>query len=114
MEVLPPSEKECRKKQWKTLVCVASDFYPDHVSVSWSVDGEPMTERVATDHVDTNHTVLRVGENYRITSRLRVQAGVWYTEGTTFTCTVSFFDGKNTTYHSDEIDGREGTVQHPE
>uniref|UniRef100_A0A3Q2YBK0 Ig-like domain-containing protein n=1 Tax=Hippocampus comes TaxID=109280 RepID=A0A3Q2YBK0_HIPCM len=43
--LFPPSKKECtnekdRETKKKTLVCAATDFYPDHVSVAWMVDGQ--------------------------------------------------------------------------
>ncbi|KAI3367444.1 hypothetical protein L3Q82_026295 [Scortum barcoo] len=96
VEVLPPSPKECRNKKdpWrkkKTLVCVASKFYPDHVSVSWKVNEEDVTEGVATDNA-----ALREGKTYTITSRLRVSAKEWYNPGNKFTCTVAFYNGTNT------------------
>ncbi|KAJ3613127.1 hypothetical protein NHX12_019379 [Muraenolepis orangiensis] len=100
VEVLRPSAKECRdrqeRKRKKTLVCVASGFYPDHVTVSWHVDDEPVTDGVATDH-----RALRKGNDYQITSRLRVAAERWQTAGTEFKCIVRFFDGKETTNYSD-------------
>ncbi|CAL8283868.1 unnamed protein product [Lota lota] len=96
--VLPPSVKECGgpQKTRKTLVCVASGFYPDHVTVSWYVDDEPVTAGVANDH-----NALRTTNNSQITSRLSVEAKVWHNPDTKFNCTVSFFDGAQTTYHSD-------------
>ena len=109
MVVLPPSEKECRdrKKQLKkTLVCVASGFYPDHVGVSWTVNGQLVIKGVASDH-----PALRVDDKYQITSRLRVEAREWYTEGTIFTCNVSFFNGTDTFNTSAEVyGGGDGTA----
>uniref|UniRef100_A0A8C4YUM6 Ig-like domain-containing protein n=1 Tax=Gadus morhua TaxID=8049 RepID=A0A8C4YUM6_GADMO len=111
--VLPPSEKECRDRKEqlkKTLVCVASGFYPDHVSVSWTVNGQSVIKGVASDH-----PALRVDDKYQITSRLRVEARKWYTGGNIFTCNVSFFNGNDTIYTSAEVyGGVDGTVQHPE
>uniref|UniRef100_A0A8C4YV40 Ig-like domain-containing protein n=1 Tax=Gadus morhua TaxID=8049 RepID=A0A8C4YV40_GADMO len=74
--VSPPTEQ-----LKKTLVCVASGFYPDHVGVSWTVNGQSVTKGVASDH-----PALRVGDKYQITSRLRVEAREWYTGGNIFTC----------------------------
>lgn len=85
MKVLGPSNNECRKK---TLVCVATDFYPDHVSVSWKVDGTEQTVGVATDS-----RAERAGRYYRISSRLRVPARSWFTAGRRFTCIVRFYNG---------------------
>uniref|UniRef100_A0A8D3CRD8 Ig-like domain-containing protein n=1 Tax=Scophthalmus maximus TaxID=52904 RepID=A0A8D3CRD8_SCOMX len=75
VKVLGPSSRECRNlkdnERRKTLLCVASDFYPDHVSVSWRVGGQEVSRGVATDNA-----ALRQGENYKITSRLRVSCEV--------------------------------------
>uniref|UniRef100_A0A8C9ZY24 Ig-like domain-containing protein n=1 Tax=Sander lucioperca TaxID=283035 RepID=A0A8C9ZY24_SANLU len=71
VKVLPPSTKECRNQKdgprKKTIVCVASGFYPDHVSVKWKIDGIKATSGVATDNA-----ALQEGGYYRITSRLKV------------------------------------------
>nr|CAB39548.1 T-cell receptor beta chain [Gadus morhua] len=101
--VLPPSEKECRDRKEqlkKTLVCVASGFYPDHVGVSWTVNGQSVIKGVASDH-----PALRVDDKYQITSRLRVEARKWYTGGNIFTCNVSYFNGNDTIYTSAEVYG---------
>ena len=109
MVVLPPSEKECRDRKEqlkKTLVCVASGFYPDHVGVSWTVNGQSVIKGVASDH-----PALRVGDKYQITSRLRVEARKWYTGGNIFTCNVSFFNGTDTFNTSAEVyGGGDGTA----
>uniref|UniRef100_A0A667YGC5 Ig-like domain-containing protein n=1 Tax=Myripristis murdjan TaxID=586833 RepID=A0A667YGC5_9TELE len=74
VKILPPSSKECKNKK-KTLVCVASGFYPDHVSVFWQIDEVTETNGVATDN-----NAVRKNESYSITSRLRVSAKDWLTE----------------------------------
>ncbi|KAG7274666.1 hypothetical protein CRUP_004590 [Coryphaenoides rupestris] len=97
--IYPPSANECADlqegKSKKTLVCVASGFYPDHVTVSWRVDG-------VTDEgvVTTDHSALRVDDHYQITSRFRVQAKSWYNARARFQCTISFFNGTNWTDHT--------------
>lgn len=106
MKVLKPSPKECRNQKddvkKKTIVCVASGFYPDHVSVFWQIDGENVTAGVATDEA-----ALRKGDNYMITSRLRVSAKEWFTPTKTFTCTVSFYNGTDTELYPKSIQGEE-------
>ncbi|XP_067098694.1 T cell receptor beta chain MC.7.G5-like isoform X1 [Osmerus mordax] len=91
--VLTPSIHECKdakdNKNKKTLVCVATGFYPDHVSVSWKINGENVFDGVGTD----NSAVWNNETKYSITSRLRVPAGVWYTDSNEFNCTVLFFNG---------------------
>ncbi|XP_078797305.1 T-cell receptor beta chain C region isoform X1 [Oryzias latipes] len=98
VKVLSPSEKECSSGK-KTLVCVASGFYPDHVSVSWMINEETVSKGVATDSAAT-----RYGTSYRITSRLTVSSEEW-TSDIKFVCSVSFFNGTTTTYHNDSITG---------
>lgn len=108
VKVLKPSEKECHNKkdqqtQKKTLVCVASGFYPDHVSVTWQVDGHEVQEGVATDGA-----ARRVGDHYRITSRIRVLTRDWLTPTKSFTCTVGFFNGTETMLVSRGVQGVSG------
>uniref|UniRef100_A0A8C9WX41 Ig-like domain-containing protein n=1 Tax=Sander lucioperca TaxID=283035 RepID=A0A8C9WX41_SANLU len=100
VKVLPPSTKECRNQKdgprKKTIVCVASGFYPDHVSVKWKIDGIKATSGVATDNA-----ALREGRYYRITSRLKVSGEDWFTLYKNFTCIVEFFDGTATIPYED-------------
>uniref|UniRef100_A0A667YSU0 Ig-like domain-containing protein n=1 Tax=Myripristis murdjan TaxID=586833 RepID=A0A667YSU0_9TELE len=97
VKILPPSSKECKNKK-KTLVCVASGFYPDHVSVFWQIDEVTETNGVATDN-----NAVRKNESYSITSRLRVSAKDWRSR--TFTCTVTFFNGTDYKQYSDSLKG---------
>ncbi|KAI4797114.1 hypothetical protein KUCAC02_026561 [Chaenocephalus aceratus] len=105
--VFPPSAKECRnqrdRERRKTLVCVASGFYPDHVGVSWQVGGGAVSSGVATDS-----SALRDGKTYRISSRLRVSASDWFTPDRKFTCRVSFFNGTHTSHHENTVEGVQG------
>lgn len=97
VEVLQPSAKECVNqksgKRKKTLVCLATGFYPDHVDVSWEVNGVQVTDGVATDSA-----ALRDGRYYKISSRLRVEAELWFTKETEFKCIVGFYNGDKTVY----------------
>ncbi|XP_034750392.1 M1-specific T cell receptor beta chain-like, partial [Etheostoma cragini] len=102
---LPPNECQINKdkkpeKPKKTLVCVASRFYPDHVTVFWQIDGVDVTDGVATDDA-----ARWGGEHYSISSRLMVPLRDWFTPGKTFTCTVSFFNGNDTVPRSDWVQG---------
>ncbi|XP_036006869.1 immunoglobulin lambda-1 light chain [Fundulus heteroclitus] len=105
--VLQPSEKECKGrdgKKKKTLVCVASDFYPDHVSVFWQLNGQNITNGVATD---TN--AKRDGNYYKITSRLKVPLRDWNKPNNVFMCFVSFFDGTDTNLYNATISSQPST-----
>uniref|UniRef100_A0A096M6F2 Ig-like domain-containing protein n=1 Tax=Poecilia formosa TaxID=48698 RepID=A0A096M6F2_POEFO len=100
VKILEPSKKECKDKKGKkkkTLVCVASDFYPDHVSVSWTHNFQNITDdefQVSTDAAATA-AAKKDGKNYKITSRLMVPIKDWVKPNINFTCTVSFFNGTN-------------------
>ena len=111
VSILPPSKHECKdakdNKNKKTLVCVATGFYPDHVSVSWTINGVNVTDGVGTDHSAVWDNVT---ERYSITSRLRVPAGEWYTDTNQFNCTVLFFDGTEDKAFSASVMGDKGTL----
>uniref|UniRef100_A0A3Q1FRF1 Ig-like domain-containing protein n=1 Tax=Acanthochromis polyacanthus TaxID=80966 RepID=A0A3Q1FRF1_9TELE len=103
VKIFRPSPKECKnqkeEQRKKTLVCVASDFYPDHVTVSWKLNGEDVSTGVATDSAATP-----VDKSYRITSRLKISATLWENQDNSFVCIVSFFDGDTTIYRNDTLD----------
>ncbi|KAM3594175.1 uncharacterized protein V6R79_003607 [Siganus canaliculatus] len=109
VEVLRPSPNECNKKKKKTLVCVASDFYPDHVKVHWEVDGFEVTKGVATDSAAWRNGT---GKNYTITSRLMVNETTWHRPGRQFTCIVRFFDGGTYIEANHSVYGEEAKVKY--
>lgn len=104
VQVLSPSRREGAAQQ-KTLVCVVSRFYPDHVTVHWQINGHNITRPVSTDtsaQRDTSNSL------YHITSRLTVSTWEWYDKKNNFTCIVSFFDGNITVYRADWVHGQGG------
>ncbi|XP_075871531.1 uncharacterized protein LOC142881263, partial [Nelusetta ayraudi] len=106
VKLLKPSEEECRNqkdnRRKKTLVCVASHFYPDHVSVSWQQNGEEVKDGVATD---TAALRPQGKDYYKISSRLRVSADTWFNPDTQFKCIVKFFNGTNYINETDTVNG---------
>ncbi|XP_041710412.2 M1-specific T cell receptor beta chain [Coregonus clupeaformis] len=104
VKVLPPSTEECEarnKKKKKTLVCVATDFYPDHVTVFWQVNDHNRTEGAGTD----NKALQNDNKLYSITSRLRVPANEWHNPANRFTCNVIFYNEKGYECVDDTISG---------
>lgn len=102
VEIKNATKKElCKKKI--TLVCLAKDFYPDHVKVAWFVGKQEITEDVATDP----HATF-VNKKYTISSRLKVSQKMWKKPTNIFTCTVSYFNGNFTTDHSASVHGVAG------
>uniref|UniRef100_A0A8C1KQ83 Ig-like domain-containing protein n=1 Tax=Cyprinus carpio TaxID=7962 RepID=A0A8C1KQ83_CYPCA len=109
-KILPPSPKEiCSQAKINdkrlTLVCVASGFYPDHVSVSWKVNGVERQDSVSTDtSAQQNKTTLM----YHISSRIKVNDTDWMDPKSSFTCTVHFFNGEKYVNVTNTINGQKG------
>lgn len=108
VSLFPPSPYECknpgRVEKKKTILCVGSGFYPDHVTVFWKINGKNVTKGVATNNPVQNNR----SKDYTITSRLRVPAEIWNSSTTEFTCVVSFFNNETTLYPNATIYGIEG------
>ncbi|KAJ8289645.1 hypothetical protein GJAV_G00003670 [Gymnothorax javanicus] len=109
VRVLPPSNAEnCdqRKKRKKnpkvTLVCVVTGFYPDHITVSWLLNGDDHGLEFKTDDA-----ALRDADNkyYSITSRLRVSSRKWFDNRNSFTCITKFYNGSDDLEDQDTIRG---------
>ncbi|XP_077094286.1 uncharacterized protein LOC143746344 [Siphateles boraxobius] len=90
--IIKPSEKELCKKT-VTLVCAAKNFYPDHVSITWTVRGTPRTDGVATDPYATKE---KTGNKYTISSRLKVTKKEWNNAKNEFSCILNFYNGTDT------------------
>lgn len=96
VKILPPSPKEiCSQDKSNdkglTLVCVASGFYPDHVSMFWKVNGIERQDSVSTD---TSARQDKTTLMYHISSRIKVNETDWMDPKSNFTCTIKFFNGK--------------------
>uniref|UniRef100_A0A8C4RRU0 Ig-like domain-containing protein n=1 Tax=Erpetoichthys calabaricus TaxID=27687 RepID=A0A8C4RRU0_ERPCA len=86
LEILSPSQNELCKRNRVTLICLATDFYPDHISITWDLPELNEPTRIKTDTPVLNgHTKL-----YSISSRLRVPKSVWCNPDNKFTCIVTF------------------------
>ncbi|XP_073682686.1 M1-specific T cell receptor beta chain [Garra rufa] len=88
--ILQPSGNELGCKDKVTLVCVASGFYPDHVSITWIVGGKEITDDVATDPYATKDE-----KTFNISSRLKVLKKDWRKESNKFMCNVSYYETKD-------------------
>jgi len=74
-------------------VCLAKDFYPDHVSITWMVGSKERTEGVATDpHATKDETK----GTFSISSRLKVHKKEWNKEEIEFRCKLKFYNGSET------------------
>uniref|UniRef100_A0A8D2QRS0 Ig-like domain-containing protein n=1 Tax=Zosterops lateralis melanops TaxID=1220523 RepID=A0A8D2QRS0_ZOSLA len=87
--IFSPSKQEIQQKSKATLVCLASGFYPDHLTLRWRVNGVERTEGVGTDESSTKN-----GSTYSLTSRLRIPAWQWFDPANRFECVASFFQNE--------------------
>ncbi|KAJ1121855.1 hypothetical protein NDU88_000373 [Pleurodeles waltl] len=97
-----PSPHEVKERGSATLVCLATKFYPDHVVLSWSVNGVERTKGVKTD----DHPTRGSDKMYSLSSRLRLSKKEWLNPQTTFRCKVYFDPTKQNIVK--ETRGREG------
>lgn len=86
-----PSEAEIARTQKATLVCLATGFYPDHVELSWWVNGKEIQSGVSTDPQPYKEQPNLNDSSYCLSSRLRVSATFWHNPRNHFRCQVQFF-----------------------
>ncbi|NXP48401.1 TCB1 protein, partial [Heliornis fulica] len=91
--IFSPSKQEIQQKSTATLVCLASDFYPEHLYLIWKVNGVKRTRGVGTDEYPTEDR-----SRYSLTSRLRISAREWFNPLAKFECVATYF--VNTTMKS--------------
>uniref|UniRef100_H0ZV22 Ig-like domain-containing protein n=1 Tax=Taeniopygia guttata TaxID=59729 RepID=H0ZV22_TAEGU len=101
--IFSPSKQEIQQKSKATLVCLASGFYPDHLTLGWRVNGVKRTEGVGTDESSTQN-----GSTYSLTSRLRMPAWEWFNPLNRFECVANFFQNGTTASINKFISGDAG------
>lgn len=89
--VFEPSEAEISRTQKATLVCLATGFYPDHVELSWWVNGKEVTSGFSTDPQPYKERPSENDSSYCLSSRLRVSASFWHNPRNHFRCQVQFY-----------------------
>ncbi|XP_034531368.1 uncharacterized protein LOC117806520 [Notolabrus celidotus] len=107
--LFPPSKKECGGKtdqKKKTIVCVASEYYPDHIVFSWFLNDEEINGRMVI-----NSSAVKEDETYSISSRLRVTAEEWHSPENNFTCKVSFWGEEGWLNQTASVNGEEDTAK---
>uniref|UniRef100_A0A8C6YQN7 Ig-like domain-containing protein n=1 Tax=Nothoprocta perdicaria TaxID=30464 RepID=A0A8C6YQN7_NOTPE len=79
--IFSPSKQEIQQKSKATLVCLASGYFPNYLSLVWKVNGIQRTEGVGTDESATWN-----GSTYSLTSRLRISDQEWFNPLNHFEC----------------------------
>uniref|UniRef100_A0A665W4Q5 Ig-like domain-containing protein n=1 Tax=Echeneis naucrates TaxID=173247 RepID=A0A665W4Q5_ECHNA len=112
IKLFAPSSKQCKNRvgqKTKTLVCLATHFYPDHVNVTWEVNGEQNKPNII-ESTDAAAAKRNGDRYYSITSRLTVPSEVWTNPENNFTCIVDFFDGTKNIQTRKSISGVKGML----
>ncbi|XP_036405241.1 uncharacterized protein LOC118791871 [Megalops cyprinoides] len=104
LQLLPPSPLEVRNKRTVTLVCVATEFYPDHISVSWQQNRVAIRKGSGTDYATLQGESTKT---YSISSRLWVPARTWLNPKNSFTCVTSLFNGTRYLTNEEPVNGEE-------
>ncbi|MGH0127146.1 UNVERIFIED_CONTAM: hypothetical protein FKN15_055986 [Acipenser sinensis] len=87
LHILEPSKEEIVQKKRVTLVCLATNFYPDHIEITWKINGKNREDGVKTDDSATKNN-----DKYSISSRLRLTPREWFNPKNTFACDVKFYN----------------------
>nr|4ELK_B Chain B, Hy19.3 TCR beta chain (mouse variable domain, human constant domain) [Mus musculus]4ELK_D Chain D, Hy19.3 TCR beta chain (mouse variable domain, human constant domain) [Mus musculus]4ELM_F Chain F, Hy19.3 TCR beta chain (mouse variable domain, human constant domain) [Mus musculus]4ELM_H Chain H, Hy19.3 TCR beta chain (mouse variable domain, human constant domain) [Mus musculus] len=91
VSLFEPSKAEISHTQKATLVCLATGFYPDHVELSWWVNGKEVHSGVCTDPQPLKEQPALNDSRYSLSSRLRVSATFWQNPRNHFRCQVQFY-----------------------
>ncbi|XP_062984504.1 M1-specific T cell receptor beta chain-like [Elgaria multicarinata webbii] len=101
--IFAPSTQELQKTKKVTIVCLATNFFPDHVNLTWSVNGENRTEGVKTEEPIYKATE----KTYSLISRLRITSKEWQNPRNNFKCSVDFYNETGKSTYDDTITGVE-------
>uniref|UniRef100_A0A8C4RRH8 Ig-like domain-containing protein n=1 Tax=Erpetoichthys calabaricus TaxID=27687 RepID=A0A8C4RRH8_ERPCA len=92
-----------KSNEFVTLVCLATDFYPDHIELTWEINKKKTTDKAKSDY----RAVQSNNKTYSISSRLRVSRNVWCNADNVFTCVAKFYnDTDRVIYVTDHVSGK--------
>uniref|UniRef100_A0A8D0F001 Ig-like domain-containing protein n=1 Tax=Strix occidentalis caurina TaxID=311401 RepID=A0A8D0F001_STROC len=97
-EIIPPAVA--------TLVCLASDFHPDHLKLFWKVNGAKRTEGAQTDEFSTQNEIT-----YSLTSQLRISAQEWFNPLNCFECVEIETKQRNPILFFSKLDSSHSTLK---
>ncbi|XP_060546222.1 M1-specific T cell receptor beta chain-like [Pantherophis guttatus] len=99
--IFSPSKRELEKKQKATIVCLATDFYPDHVILTWYLNNKSITDGIKTEEPKYEN------KKYSLISRLRITENQWQNSKNNFKCKVDFYNSSESTSYEASIIGEE-------
>uniref|UniRef100_A0A8C4X5Q0 Ig-like domain-containing protein n=1 Tax=Erpetoichthys calabaricus TaxID=27687 RepID=A0A8C4X5Q0_ERPCA len=92
-----------KSNEFVTLVCLATDFYPDHIELTWEINKKKTTDNAKSDY----RAVQSKSKTYSISSRLRVSRNVWCNADNVFTCVAKFYNETDKAiYITDHVSGK--------
>uniref|UniRef100_A0ACB8ESY5 Uncharacterized protein n=1 Tax=Sphaerodactylus townsendi TaxID=933632 RepID=A0ACB8ESY5_9SAUR len=97
-----PSRQEIEEKYVVTLVCLASNFIPDHVNINWYQSDEEITEGVKTEEFSKYDSTTKT---YSLISRLRISKDKWRNSISPFQCKVKFYENDTVNVYESVIQG---------
>ncbi|KAG9329126.1 hypothetical protein JZ751_007546 [Albula glossodonta] len=83
ISMMPPSSEELSSSKHATLLCLVNQFYPDSVSVSWTVDGSAPNVKQ-----QDSQSVRSSDGTYSMSSSLTLPRSAWES-GEVFACAVA-------------------------
>ncbi|MEE6487012.1 hypothetical protein FKM82_014770 [Ascaphus truei] len=107
ISIFPPNPSELKEHERVSIVCIASDFYPEHVRLRWKVDGE-----VREGGVQSTPWKTTTGY-YSTSSRLSLTKKEYYNSQKTFQCRAGFGRDEEKDEVSKEIEGEPGCSMSP-
>lgn len=87
VSIYRPSKKELEDHNFISLVCVASNFFPEHVKIRWFVNDEErinLYEPIAQKKADNTFSTSK---------RLTLTRSEYFSPESTFRCEAAFLDG---------------------
>lgn len=100
--IFSPSKRELEEKQKATIVCLATDFYPDHILLTWFLNNNIITEGIKTEEPKYEN------KKYSLISRLRITGNQWQNSKNNFKCKVDFYNSSKSTSYEASITGEGG------
>ncbi|KAI1885538.1 hypothetical protein AGOR_G00204810 [Albula goreensis] len=83
ISMMPPSSEEVSSSKQATILCLVNQFYPDSVSVSWTVDGSAPSVKP-----QDSQSVRSSDGTYSMSSSLTLPRSAWES-GEVFACAVA-------------------------
>ncbi|KAG9471492.1 hypothetical protein GDO78_014536, partial [Eleutherodactylus coqui] len=93
VSIYGPNRNELKDHEFISLVCVASNFFPEHVKIRWFVNNE---ERV--NLYEPIPQIKSDNSSYSTSKRLTLTRSEYFNVDSIFRCQAAFLNGENATF----------------